>query len=113
MESAVASNSKAKIEGIKERLRQEPYHLLFNNCLIKSIRFAKECKKLGIDAEVVFCLGLVQARSPRSGKPFDIAMLHAWAEINGERIELSHPLGYRGVLGIMPEKVRPLVKLRF
>ena len=103
----------ATIEEIAERLRQEPYHLLFNNCLIKSIRFAKECKRLEIDAEVVFCFGLVPARFSSSGRLFNIPFLHAWAEINGERIELSQPLGYEGVLGIMPEKVRPLVKLRF
>ena len=100
-------------EEIAEKLRQEKYRLLSNNCLIKSVRFARECKRLGIDAKVVFCLGSVPARLPGLSKPFDIPVLHAWGEVDGERIELSHPLGYEGMLGMMPGKVAPLVRLRF
>jgi hypothetical protein len=100
-------------EQIAEKYRQEKYHLLTNNCLIKSVRFARECKRLGIDVRVVFCLGSAPARLPGSGKPFKVPVLHAWGEVDGERIELSHPLGYEGILGMMPGKVKALVKLRF
>lgn len=100
-------------EEIAEKYRQEKYHLLTNNCLIKSVRFARECKRLGIDVRVVFCLGSAPARLPVLRKPFNIPVLHAWGEVDGERIELSHPLGYEGILGMMPGKVKALIKLRF
>lgn len=99
-------------EEIAEKYRQEKYHLLCNNCLTKSVRFARECKRLGIDARVVFCLGSAPARLPGLSKPLSIPVLHAWGEVDGERIELSHPLGYEGILGMMPGKVKALVKLR-
>ena len=109
---SIPADYQAKIEGIAEKLRQEKYHLLLNNCLIKSIRFARECKRLEIDAKVVFSLSLASARLRSSGEAVNVPVLHAWARINGERIEVSRPLGYQGRLGITPEKVRPLVKLR-
>jgi hypothetical protein len=100
-------------EEVAERYRQEKYHLLFNNCLIKSVRFARECGRLGIDVRVVFCLGAVPARLPGLGKASNIPVLHAWGEVDGERIELSHPLGHVGILGMMPGEVKPLLRVRF
>ena len=35
---------------IAEKLRQDPYHLFRNDCLIKSIKFRNECRKKGIKA---------------------------------------------------------------
>ncbi len=100
-------------EEIAEKYRQQKYHLLTNNCLIKSVRFARECKRLGIDVRVVFCLGSAPARLPGLSKPLNIPVLHAWGEVDGERTELSHPLGYEGILGMTPGKVKAIVKLRF
>lgn len=55
--------TEAKVEEIAEGLRQEAYHPLFNNCLTKSLRFAKKCKRLDIEAGVVLTLSKGQALS--------------------------------------------------
>jgi len=107
------ANCRIMMEEMAERFRHEPYHLLFNNCINKSVGFVKECKKVGIDAKFVLCLGLVPVRLPNLSGQFDIPVPHAWALVNGERIELSHPLGYEGILGIAPAKVRPVVRWVF
>jgi hypothetical protein len=101
-----------KAEGIAERLRQEPYRLLSNDCLIKSIRFARQCRRLGIDAKVVLCLGSVSARIPSLARRLTVPVLHAWGEVGGERIEVSRPLGSEGMLGIIPVDIKPLMKVR-
>jgi len=109
----MVATSEVRMEEIAERLRHEPYNLLFNNCIVKTIRFVRECKKVEIDAKAVFCFGLVPARLLSLAKAVNLPVPHAWAQVNGERIELSHPLGYEGILGIIPGKVRPVVKLVF
>ena len=109
----MVANCRIMMEEIAERFRHEPYHLLFNNCINKSVKFVRECKKVDIDAKFVFCFGLVPARLPSLNRSFDIPVPHAWAQVNGERIELSHPLGYEGILGIIPAKVRPVLRFTF
>lgn len=98
-----------QIERIAERLRQEPYRLLSNDCLIKSVRFARESRRQGIDAKVVLCLGLASARMPLLARRFTLPVLHAWGEVEGERIEVSRPLGSHGILGIVPTDIRPII----
>lgn len=54
-------NNLEKAEQIPEKLRQEPYRLVVNDCIAKSIRLKKGCKPLGIPARVVVCIGLARA----------------------------------------------------
>ena len=51
-----------KAEELSEQLRREPCRLLTNDCIIKSIRFKKACRRLGISARMVLCLGKSRAR---------------------------------------------------
>lgn len=103
---------KARVEEIAEGLRQEPYRLFSNDCIIKSIRLARQCRRLGIDAKVVLCLGLVSARIPLLARRITVPVIHAWGEVGGERIEVSRPLGSEGMLGIIPIDIKPIVKVR-
>ena len=107
----MAGNSRGKVEEIAERYRQEPYRLLSNNCLIKSVRFARQCRRLGIEARVILCLGLLSVRIPRSVRRFTILVLHAYGEVARERIEVSVPLGSEEMLGIVPAEIKPIVKV--
>jgi hypothetical protein len=105
-------SKKARAEEIAERLRQEPYRLVINDCLTKSIRFRRECRKLGIDARLVFCAGLVPARMPLLQRRITVFVLHAWGEVDGERMEVSRPLGAEGILGIRPVEIRPILAVK-
>lgn len=103
---------RAKAEEIAERLRHEPYRLFFNDCLVKSVRFTRECKRAGIDAKIVCCVGLVSARMPLLSRRFTVPVIHVWGEVEGERMEVSRPLGSQGILGIIPIGIKPIVRVR-
>ena len=99
-----------KAEIIAEKLRREPYRLLTNDCIVKSLRFKKECREMGIPARVVVCVGLGRARW--FGRWLTIPVIHGWGEVEGKRVETSRPLGLSGVWGIVPVNIRPLMAIK-
>ena len=103
-------NELEKAEAVAERLRKEPYRLLTNDCVIKSQKLKKGCRQLGISTRTVICLGLGEATL--FGRRMTIPVIHGWAEVAGKRVEVSRPLGSSGVWGIVPVKIRPMVKIR-
>jgi hypothetical protein len=100
-----------KVEEIAYHLRQEPYHLLNNDCITKSVRLKKQCRTLGIPVKVVVCIGLARARW--FGRWLTIPVIHGWGEVEGKRIETSRPLGSSGVWSIVPVNIRPVIAFRF
>jgi hypothetical protein len=105
------TSSIEKAEQIAEKLRREPYRLLTNDCITKSLRLKRECRASGIPAMVVICLGLARARW--FGVWLKIPVIHGWAEVEGRRIETSRPLGAAGIWGIVPVEIRPLLAIWF
>lgn len=99
-----------KAEEIAESLRQEPYSLLKNNCISKSLRFRRICKSEGIPARIAICLGLSETRL--LGCRVLIPVIHGWGDVGGKRIETSRPLGSSGLLGIVPENIQPVITIR-
>lgn len=100
-----------KAEMIAEKLRQVPYNLFTNDCIIKSLRFKSECKAAGIPARVVVCIGLGRARW--FGRWFTIPVIHGWGEVEGKRIETSRPLGSSVIWGIVPMNIKPVIAIWF
>ncbi|MFC1873494.1 hypothetical protein ACFLW3_01615 [Chloroflexota bacterium] len=100
-----------KAELIAKKLRQEPYNILTNNCFTRSRRLKQGCKVVGIAVRVVACIGLARARL--FGSWLTIPVVHGWGEVEGRRVETSWPLDYPIIWGIFPEKVRPLITIRF
>jgi hypothetical protein len=105
------SQDLATAENLAEKLRQEPYNLLTNDCIIKSVRLKKQCRALGIPAKVVVCVGTARARW--FGRWLTIPVIHGWGEVEGNRIETSRPLGSSGIWGIIPPEVKPIIAIRF
>ena len=66
-EDGEAVSNIERAEEIAERFRQEPYNLLGNDCITKSLRFKHECEKLGIHARGVACIGLARHGSSGTG----------------------------------------------
>jgi hypothetical protein len=100
-----------QVEEIAEALRNEPYNLLRNDCITKSLRFKRVCKSRGIPARVVVCIGLAQASW--LGHRLVIPVVHGWGEVAGKRIETSRPLGSSGLWSIVPADIQPLIALYF
>lgn len=95
---------------LAEKLRQEPYHLFGNDCIIKSFKLKRECAKLGIPVRVVICIGLARARF--FGRWLTIPVIHAWGEVSRQRIETSRPIGAAGIWGIVPVNIKPVIAIR-
>jgi hypothetical protein len=109
MDTAMSNLERA--ESIAEKLRQEPYSLLRNDCITKSVRLKKACQAVGIPVRVVICVGLARARW--FGHWLTIPVIHGWGEVEGKRIETSRPLGSSGLWGIVPVNIKPVVAIRF
>jgi hypothetical protein len=100
-------------EEIAEGLRQEPYHLFRNDCLIKSLRFRSKCREIGIKAHLVFCvIGIAKAKLPILREVKILYSPHFWGEVKGQRFETSRPLGSHGHFGIVPSKIRPILTVK-
>lgn len=100
-----------KAEEIAEALRCEPYILFSNDCIAKSRRLKRACLALGIKARLVVCLGY--ARAKLFGRSLVVPVIHGWGEVEGRRIETSRPLGHSGFIGIIPIRIKPLIKIIF
>jgi hypothetical protein len=100
-----------RVEEIAEPLRREPYNLLANDCITKSLRLKRICRGEGIAAKVVVCIGL--ARANWFGRWLTIPVVHGWGEVEGTRVETSRPIGSSGLWGIVPSKIKPLFCVRF
>lgn len=104
-------NNLIKAEELAEKLRREPWRTfpMRSNCLGKSLRFREECHKIGIKARVIFSLGIT--RNDRI--PFLPSMLlfHAWAEIDGRRIELARPLNEENFWNTFDTDIRPVIAI--
>lgn len=98
-----------KAEELAEQLRQEPYFLFRNDCISKSLRLKRQCKKLGIAARVVVCIGISKAKW--FGFWITIPVIHGWGEVEGKRIETSRPLGSIGIWNIVPMHIKPVFSI--
>jgi len=82
-----------EVIALAEGLRRQPYRLLRRNCLHKSRDFVRQCRQRGVSARMVVCLGIVYPRLGRWRLPF--LGIHSWGEVDGRRLEVSHPQGRR------------------
>lgn len=100
-----------KVDEIAEKLRQEPFHVfpMRYNCIGKSFRFKEECRKAGIDARVVICLGIVEMR--RFGCSIKLPWGHEWGEVGNERIEVARPLDQRSPWGTFDIDFKPVIAI--
>ncbi len=96
------------VDVIAESLRQEPYCLFSwrRNCIGKSFRFRKMCRRIGVNARMVVCIGLARARP--LGFRVRMFTVHAWGEVDGRRMEVATPHGKSGIWGIVDIHIKPV-----
>lgn len=58
-------------------------------------------------------IGLAVVRLPFLGWSVKIPVLHSWVEVEGKRIEISHPIGEKSIWEIVPADVKPVLAVRF
>ena len=94
---------------IADRIRRETYHVFTNNCVHKTLRFRKECRRIDIRVEVVLALVIVPCK--RWFLPPYIPWYHAWARVYGQRVELARPLDEKSVFNTFDVDTRPIVAI--
>jgi hypothetical protein len=96
------------VEEVADSIRAEPFHSLWNNCLVKSFRFKRKCARRGIEARVVISLGYTRVMRRLR---LTIPIIHAWGEVEGIRVEVARPLDEPSVWGTLDSEVKPLVAI--
>ena len=77
-------------EELAGTIRKRPYSVLRDNCLTKSVEFARRCAAMGLEARVVSCLALFRLRVPVFGFKVPVLGPHFYTEVLGKQYEVSH-----------------------
>ncbi len=99
---------------IIEQFRAEPWKPFSPvcNCIGKSFRFRHRCHQYGFASKVVIALVAMDNNKFRF-MPRILVGFHAWAEVDGERIELARPLDQRNTWGEYDLDIREIIAVRF
>ena len=89
------------VEELASRIRKRPYSLISDNCLIKSVEFARCCAKMGVEARVVPCLAVFYLHLPTGNSKVPLVSLHFYAEVLDKRYEVSHELNDEKGFGVV------------
>jgi len=100
------------VEELASRIRKRPYSLILDNCLVKSVGFARRCTKMGVEAKVVPCLALFHKRVPVAHFRVPVVGSHFYTEVLGKRYEVSREPEAEKRFGIVyNDEPKVLVKL--
>jgi len=69
---------------------RQPYSLLRNNCINKSLRIKAKAEELGMRADLICCIARVPVKKWRNVR---LASPHVYTEIEGERVDVAHDPG--------------------
>jgi len=69
---------------------RQPYSLLRNNCINKSLRIKAKAEELGMRADLIGCIVIVAVKKWRNVR---LASPHFYTEIEGERVDVAHDPG--------------------
>ena len=69
-----------------DEVYKEPYSLVFNNCIDKSLRIMAKAESLGMKADLIGCVAVLKANRYR-GLP--IVSPHFYSEIDGRKVDVA------------------------
>ncbi len=69
-----------------EEVYREPYSLISNNCIHKSVKITKRVRELGRDAHLVACWFIVPLKILGG---FPTIQPHMYVEVEGKRVDVS------------------------
>ena len=84
------TKQKKSVDDLAGTIRKRPYSVLRDNCLTKSVEFARRCAAMGLEARVVLCLALFRLRVPVLGFKSPVLGPHFYTEVLGKQYEVSH-----------------------
>ncbi len=83
-EEAVIVNQ--ELADFVDEVYKEPYSLVFNNCIDKSLRIMAQAESLGMKADFIGCVAVLRANRYR-GLP--IISPHFYSEIDGGKVDVA------------------------
>jgi len=69
-----------------DEVYKEPYSLVFNNCIDKSLRIMVKAESLGMKADFIGCIAVLKAKRYRN---LPIVSPHFYAEIDGKKVDVA------------------------
>ena len=76
----------SELEEYTEKIHNEPFNILSNNCIHKHTRVVNKDRELGHKADLIGCISVIPIR-PAAG--FPLIGPHFYAEIDGEAVDVS------------------------
>lgn len=77
-----------------DEVYREPYSLLGNNCLRKSLRIKARAEALGKKVDLICCLSVVPIKKWHN---LPTVNLHVYSEIEGEKVDVSLDPGHEAI----------------
>lgn len=69
-----------------DEVYKEPYSLVFNNCIDKSLRIMAEAESLGMKTDFIGCIAVLKAKRYRN---LLIVSPHFYSEIDGKKVDVA------------------------
>jgi len=77
-----------------DEVYREPYFLLGNNCIRKSLKIKARAEALGKKADLICCISIVRIKKWHN---FPTINPHVYTEIEGERVDVSLDPGHEKI----------------
>lgn len=68
-----------------DEVYKEPYSLIFNNCIDKSLRIMAKAESLGMKTDFIGCIAVLKAKRYR----MRIVSPHFYSEIDGKKVDVA------------------------
>ena len=68
-----------------DEVYKEPYSLIFNNCINKSLRIMAKAESLGMKTDFIGCIAVLKAKRYR----MRIVSPHFYSEIAGKKVDVA------------------------
>lgn len=80
-----------ELEDYIELVHREPYHILKNNCIHKTVKIFRKCKELNYPAKFVLCFSKTPPiwRFMGKRKLIPLMLPHCYLIIDGGRVDVS------------------------
>ena len=69
-----------------DEVYKEPYSLVFNNCIDKSLRIMAKAESLGMKTDLIGCIAVLKAKRWRN---LPIVSPHFYSEIDGKKVDVA------------------------
>ncbi|MBI2850336.1 MAG: hypothetical protein HYX80_04750 [Chloroflexi bacterium] len=75
-----------ELASLIDKVYREPYFLLGNNCIRKSLKIKAKAEELGKRADLITCISIVPIKKWHN---FPTVNIHLYVEIEGKKVDVS------------------------